>query len=353
VRILFYEPAADWSGRVRAFHDGGRALAARGYEVLYAVTPGSELQAHCEAQKLPTVALDGDTPAPLRARALRRVITGFYADVVFVHGQSDHLVAAMAVRLAGRASVVRRVEWGRSPALGRRTWLARRVAPITWLLTGVDRRGPWGVPPQDGSARGDLGVHAEPEPPPADVSPRLACVATRRARHRASHVLRAVALLAERHPGLTLALSGTAASMDELRLHTAALGMAGRVRWHGGDAAAAVRGARLAWVIGDFDDAAFGCLDAMAAGVPVLAEQNEVTARLVTPGTEGELFAILEPAHLAAVASDYLTTPGRSAAAGRAAHRRVRNEFTERELANGFEHAARAAREAERTRMAG
>jgi hypothetical protein len=354
MRILFYEPERDWSGRARAFHDAARALASRGYDVVVGVATPSRLEDQARATGLAVAAVEPARGALGRARALRQAVHDFFVDVVFVHGEREHLSAAMAVRMARRASVVRRVEAGAAPVIGWRTRVAARLAAVTWLLTDAHGGEPGTVTAPEPIVRGGLGVRledAEVVPPANGAALRMACLAEGRARHRASQALRAAALLLERHPDVTLSIAGTAARLDELRLHAAALGVAGRVQWCGDDGGRhALRGAGLAWVLADADAAVFGCLDAMAAAVPVFAERTPLTARLITAGVEGELFAALDPWAMAAAASEYLLQRGRSADAGRAGRRRVEREYTERELANGFEHAARAAREAERAR---
>lgn len=352
MRVMFYESTVEWSGRARAFHDAARALAARGYDVLVAGSAGSRLEALARSTGLPVTTIPTEVRTVARARALRATLQEHYVDVVFVHGEREHLTVAVAARTAGRAAIVRRVEAGGTPALGMRARLATRLAPVTWLLTDTHGGEPGTIPARQAVVRGALGVRLPDDSPDFTARgepPRLACLAERQARHRVSQVLRTLALLLERHPALTLAMAGTAAVLDELRLHAAALGVAGRLTWCGDDGERdALRGARGAWIIADSDTAAFGCLDAMAGGVPVFAERSPVTTGLLTEGIEGELFATLEPAELAAAASDYLLNDARRSSAGQAGRLRVERQYSERELANGFEHAVRVAREIEK-----
>jgi glycosyltransferase involved in cell wall biosynthesis len=203
--------------------------------------------------------------------------------------------------------------------------------------------------------RGELGVDLTPlsrdERPLAAgrASPRLACIASRDARKRVINVLRTVALLSERHPRVHLSIGGPAAQEEELRIHAASLNIGRLVEFHqSGAESEALRSAQLAWVVADGDDAAFGCLHAMARGIPVLTEQSAVTAHFIEQGVHGTLFPALEPPAMAADVSVYVAQPGRREAAGRAARHRISRQFTEREMANGFEQATRMVRESSR-----
>src|SRR6185436_14847703 len=123
-------------------------------------------------------------------------------------------------------------------------------------------------------------------------------------------VLRTVALLAERHPRIRLTLGGTAAGLDTLRLHAAALNIARHVEFLPGVAETdALRGAEMAWVVAHEDEAAFGCLHVMARGIPVLAPHTEVTEHYVTHGIHGALFHSLEPPAMAATVATYSAQP--------------------------------------------
>jgi glycosyltransferase involved in cell wall biosynthesis len=175
----------------------------------------------------------------------------------------------------------------------------------------------------------------------------LACVATRASLRRATNVVRAAALLAQRHRGLRLRVLGSVAADEELKLLAAALGIARRVEWvgHAPDLPAALHGVHAGWVVADGDDAALGALDLMAHGVAVLAERSSVAARYVSHGIQGTLMATLDPPLMAAETAMLLSDRDRRLAMGAAGRARVEREFPFRDMLAAFEQAARSARE--------
>jgi glycosyltransferase involved in cell wall biosynthesis len=351
VRILFLDARTEWTGQAHAFLAAGRALAARGYDVTFACPAESALAAAAGGASLPHVEVGTTRNALARTPALRRALLEHFIDVVFVHGELDDLAASLAVRSSGRGSVVRRCSAGERPVVGWRTRLARRLAPVTYLLTSTD---PGDVRPANGASMvgGELGLDLPPATrdealaPASRATPRLACIGTRDARHGVQNVLRAVALLAERHPRVQLTLGGSAARLEELRLHAAALNIARHVQFLPGSTESEVlRSAELAWVIARGDDEAFGCLNVMARSLPVLTERTAISEHFVEHGVHGALFPSLEPPAMAAAVAVFAARPEQRQRMGLAARLRVEREFNEREMANGFEQATRAARE--------
>jgi glycosyltransferase involved in cell wall biosynthesis len=354
VRILFLETATTWSGSARAFFAAGRALSARGYEVTLACAPRSLLEAKAREAGLSTIAADPDSGVISRALLIRRALLVRFLDVVFVQAERDELAASLATRITRRGAIVRRWPAGAVPTPGWRGRAGRRLGPMTHLLTALSDDT---VPPVLAAAavRGEAGI----EMPPTNrapiylteerTAPRLVCLTSRGSGRRLLNVLRAVALLSERHPRVQLAVVGEAMTADELKLHAAALNIARSVELVGdGGADETLRAAAAAWVIADGDEAAFGCLDAMGHGVPVFAERTRITEHFVSDGVHGELFPALEPPDMAASVAVLAAQPQRRSALARAARDRVEQEFTEREMANGFEQATRLAREAGR-----
>ncbi|MEO7963120.1 MAG: glycosyltransferase, partial [Gemmatimonadaceae bacterium] len=174
----------------------------------------------------------------------------------------------------------------------------------------------------------------------------LLLVATRGALRRATNVVRATALLAQRHQALRLRVLGSVAYEQDLKLLAAALGLGRRVDWLGfSDGAAAYHGVIAGWVIADGDDAATATLDVMSHGLAVMAERTSVAARYVSDGIHGVTMANLDPALMAAEIALLIADGDMRAAMGSAARLRVEREFPLREMLAGFEQAARGARE--------
>ena len=348
--VLFHDSSTEWSGKSRAFLDAARALQTRGHQVAVACAPRSPLEMRCRDRGLPTALADPGATIAGRVREFRHALLEEFREVLIVHDEADDLAASIAVRSTRRGAVVRRLPCGVMPDDGWRTRAARRLAPVTYIVSGVTVR----EESAPGRARivvAEPGIDAPTSPPGRMITverrdaPRLACIATGHAVHRILNVLRAVSLMAERHPRVHLSMTGTNLPVDELKLHAAVLNIAAQVEIRPGDADEVLRHVDVAWVVAEADDAAFGCLAAMAHALPVFAERNAVTEHFVGQGVGGELFPRLQPPVMAATLAVYTSQPARRLRAGRAARERVVQSFSEREMASGYERALRTARE--------
>jgi glycosyltransferase involved in cell wall biosynthesis len=204
----------------------------------------------------------------------------------------------------------------------------------------------------------------EPEPAPVDDDSgverapdlrRLVCVCDADSRSRAFVVLRAVAMLAPRHPELRLLLVGPGVVDAQLRMHAAALGIHRVVDYRVGDGEVTpgLASADLGWVVADGDDGAFGVLDFMAAAVPVFAQRGSVAARYIADNITGRH---LEPGDVpgtAAALAALLARADDRSAMGSAGRARVVRAYGEAAMLDGFARAAAAAAaNAERGRVA-
>lgn len=368
MRVLFYYSPAEWSGSARAFAAAAVAMAGRGYQCTYVCRADSAVEDRLtpSADQLPGVEL---TPVPLggpwmnESLRLRQVLLEHYVEVVFVHSEREQLVASLAIRLAERGALVRRVPAGLKLARGPEAKLGERLAATGYLFTTE----PSG---QDGAVRrgafepvaADLGVSVESiaqvRPAPlaaigADGGKQLiACVYDPTARRRVAALLRAVALLAPRHPGLRLAIVGPGSDDEDLRMHAAALGITEIVSHLGQrpDQQAVLSAAALAWVAAGGDNAAFGYLDLMALRVPVLAERDALSQRYVADGICGVLLPQPDPGTMAARIAVLLAHEDRRSAMGNAGRARVSRDFSEQGMIDGFERATEVARDRSRWR---
>lgn len=390
MRALFLCTGPAWEGGVRVFASVARGLADRGHETWLAAPAGSEAAMQAVQRGIPVIALAEGGGAWSIASRVRHELPRHFVDAVFVHNDREQLAATIAVRRAGRGGVVRRIPAGASHVS---TWRARRaeqLVPVRLLYTSESP--PTGHAAPSGALspmRAELGValgppagragsptsHAEPaaahgtggtsashangadapaqtadnadDVPAHPLSPVLVCIATRASLRRATNVVRAAALLAQRHAGLTLRIVGSVAADEELKLLAAALGIAKRVEWvgHPRDLADALRGAAAGWVIADGDDAALGALHLMSHGVAVLAERTSVASRYVNHGIQGTLMATLDPPLMAAETAILLSDRVRRLAMGAAGRARVEREFPLRDMLAAFELALRATRD--------
>lgn len=353
MRALFHHADAAADGRARAFVAAARGLAAAGWHVAFATPPGTgdrptpaaALAADAGVRVVP---LPATTSLVAGTAELSRAIRAELAEVVFVHGERAQTVAAGAVWRAGRAAVVRRLGAGEVPAFGRGARASLRAAAVGVLCT-------WPEQAADVPARATLGTTVvglgvpERAAVPDGPGTRVRCVVGPGAELRAAVVLRAAAMIAARHRDLALAFVGPGARDEALSMHAAALGIRHRVT----AADVLPPGAPepdVVWVVADGDDGAFGALDAMAAGVPVLADRGGTAARYVVDGITGLHLAPGDVAPAAAALARLLAQPETRATMGAAGQARARRVHAESAMVDGFARAAGVARDRARWR---
>ncbi len=357
MRVLFHHPAAEWNGGARAFAAAARGLAARGWHALFACCPETDAYRRAEAHGLRVHPLSPDAGLLSGSTALARAVREQAVEVVFVHGERAQLAAAGGAWRASRGLVVRRFGVGELPELGRAARAAMRTTPTALLCTWPEQ---WATLPKEMTVvTGDLGVPT-PADPPDDGVPvsarqdgglrRVVGICGRAGRGRASTLLRAVAMLAPRHPELRVALVGPGSDDEELRIHAAALGVHRLVAHLGGRSEAndLLGDADLGWVLADGDDGAFGALDCLAAGVPALVDRESHAARYATNGIGAVHLEPGDVAGAAAVIARLLAHDADRLAMGAAGRARVARSFTEPAMLDGFERVASVARELHR-----
>jgi glycosyltransferase involved in cell wall biosynthesis len=267
------------------------------------------------------------------------------------------MVAALAARLAERAAVLRRIAVGETLALDRRARLALRLSATGFVFGAEEdaQRAP--VPRQARFAPVvvPVGVNAPAyESVRAATRPSLGlgagtrlivCVCTPATRAHATHVLRVVALLAQRHPELRLLLIGAGVDDDDLRVHAAALRIAKVVSFLAtyDDVLPILALADLGWVVADGDAGAYATLDLLASRVPVLADRGTLAERFVPDGIAGLLLPPGDPHGAAAAIARLLAHDEQRAAMGGAGQARVARDYSEAAMVDAFECAAVAA----------
>ena len=351
MRTLFYYTAQTWSGSARAFAVAARGLMARGEPVTVVCCVDSTAEQAFAREGLEVVALPPGGSVTGDAWRLRRVLREKFVEVVFLHTEREQLVASSAMRMAERGAVIRRVPPGVMASAGRSTQMASRMASVRLLFaTEEDRaRTPGGgfvaplgvdVSRVDGiraASRTTLGVDFETQ--------LMVCVTAGQARVRATTALRTLALLAERHPDLRLALVGAGSDEEDVHMHAAALGVSSLVYFLGerDDLPNVLAAADVGWVAADGDDAGFACLDFMAARVPVISERSPLIAHYVPDGIAGVLLPPADPSDTAATVASFLAHDEQRDAMGRAGRTRAQRDFSEQVMIEGFAAAASAA----------
>ncbi len=360
MRALFYYSDRAWSGRARVFAAAARGLAARGYQVTYVCQPESAVEQRLSSAGYDIIPIAG-RPGPATGLRLRRVMHERFVEVVFVHTAREHLATAMALRLAERGAVIRRLGAGETEPV-RTSRLALNLAASGTLHTLLSDE-PHPVPPLGvlPAAWGDLGVDTSQHDATLPVaraslkaggSTRLivAVCDARTSRAQVATILRTVALLAPRHPELRLALVGAGSDDEDIRIHAAALGIPKILTQLGerDDELSVFRAADIGWVIANGDTAAYAYLDLMALRVPVLAEQAPLAHRYIADGITGILLPPANPPATAATIAAFLARDAQRVAMGNAGRSRVTREFPESAMIDAFDRAASAARDRER-----
>jgi glycosyltransferase involved in cell wall biosynthesis len=100
-----------------------------------------------------------------------------------------------------------------------------------------------------------------------------------------------------------------------------------------------VKASDFVWIAADHDAAALGCIDAMAAGKPVIAERSAVTEFFVADGITGTLLTAGDPATVAAATATVISRGDTRHGFGAAGRARVQREFSLQAMTDGFERA--------------
>jgi glycosyltransferase involved in cell wall biosynthesis len=140
---------------------------------------------------------------------------------------------------------------------------------------------------------------------------------------------------AARLPEATLVLIGDGSGAPGLRRLARRLGVEGRVIFAGARAEASRWFAALDVYVSASrgEGLPLAVLEAMAAGLPVVATRVSGHVDTVTPGETGELVPVDDAAAFAAAAAALLGDPPRARAAGAAGRERVRKEFSAERMA--------------------
>ena len=339
--LLASQPLA--AGVPRHVLDLVEGLEGSGWDVAVACPPGATLWKALAAT--PGVTLHplaaARRPSPADARSLirlRRLVRS--VDVVHAHSAKAGFVARLAAASAGRASrtIFTPHAWSFWAAGGAEATLYRSLerAAARWcryivavseherdagLAAGVGRPEQYRVIPNGV----DVQRFAEPREPVPGLVLSLGRLAPQK---RPDIALRAFALARARVASAELQLASDGPLRGELVRLVRELGLEGRVRFLGyrDDVPALLARAACLVVASDYEAGPLTVLEAMAAGVPVVA-----TRAGGTPEALGDTGILVEPGDVEALAAGIerlLSDPAEAARLGEAARRRVRERFT-------------------------
>jgi glycosyltransferase involved in cell wall biosynthesis len=178
-----------------------------------------------------------------------------------------------------------------------------------------------------------LGTDLPPERPAEPAEPTLVTVGNLVPRKRHEDVIRALALLSERHPLLRYEIVGDGPERERLRSLAGSVGVAERVAIRGQlppEQAVHAAQAATAFVLPSVDEA-FGVayIEAMAGAVPAIGcEGEDGPAEIAAAGDGITLVPPRDPPALAAAIDALLSNPDRRRTEGSAARATVEREFT-------------------------
>lgn len=367
MRALFLHCAREWSGTARACAVAARGLAARGYSVTYLAEPHSNVEQ--SASRMASVAqkIGGDDAGPRdvapfevvpfsceggwfgSARRLRNLFRRWDVDVVYVHTEREHLIAAAACWFGRKGMVVRRTPSGCKLEMHFGGKFAGWLTNTTYLFASDADAQMAALSSKSKTVVARLGVDATrypnrtvvtQEPKPEDIR-YIICVYDPTSRGRAATAIRTVSMLAPRHPYLRLIIFGAGSDSEDLRMQAAALSVMHLVSFLGerDDHLTLMRDAELGWVVAEADTAAYGILDLMALGVPVIAAEGTVADTYVANLISGLLVPPEDAATTAAGVVTLLTNEEQRTTMGAGARTRVAREFPEQAMIDGFEAA--------------
>lgn len=322
LRIAFLDSwlqsVAEGSGTAAAIGGLGRALRAAGHHVAR-IAPPVPWPANLTARRI----LFNMYLPPLLGRLPYDLVVGFDIDGVLVAGRSAapyvcSVKGVIAEELQHERGGVRRLLWG----LSRLERLNARGAPLVLTTSAYCRRKigeHYGVPaarvrlvPEGIDLARWRGLLDAPGGP-ARAGQTILCVARQYPRKHVADLLRAFATLRARHPAARLVVIGDGPEHQGLQALAARLGLGGAARLLGALPDEAVldwyRRAGLFCLPSVQEGFGIVFLEAMAAGLPVVATTAAAVPEVVPHGRAGTLVPPGDVPALAAALDELLASP--------------------------------------------
>lgn len=314
IRVLHTESSTAWGGQERRTLTECVGLIRRGHAAAVACAPGSGLAARAYDAGVPVFPVPiGSAASPRAALGIARAAAAFGANLVSSHSSKDCWAAWLGTRLLFPRPVLVRTRHLALPVSGVATyWLPRAVvavservrevlieggvAPgkITVIPSGIDLA-PFRAlePGLRATVRRELGV--------GDGERLLIAVGMLRREKGHEYLLRAVSLLAAGGLPVRAVVVGGGPCRGELEREIEALGLGGRVSILGtrGDVPRLLSAADVYVVSSVSEGMGQATMEAMAAGVPVVATAVGGLPELVRNEETGVLVAPADPEALA------------------------------------------------------
>lgn len=287
-----------------------------------------------------------DIAAVRELRSLARVVA---PDIVQINSSKAGVLARLALAGLGTRTVFTAHGWafsGRGGAAGALyAGSEQAVAPLTDAIVCVSSHDlqlarERGISPREGLHVIHNGVDAPlalPTRRPPGGRLVLGCTARLAPPKDLITLLDALA-----HPGCEaweLRVFGEGPDREEIERHRDALGLTDRVRLlgHRTDVAEQLGDCDAFVLITDWEGLPYSILEAMAAGLPVLATRVGGIPDLVVPGSTGELVPPRDAAEAARVLAAWAADPSALPRLGRAAHERARDSFSRERMVGRYD----------------
>jgi glycosyltransferase involved in cell wall biosynthesis len=346
IRLLLVVDSLEMGGAERQVVDLAVALQHKGYEVAVACSVAGELSAALEEAGIPVRPLLRRLVkrrlSPVYAWRLRRLLPGSERfDLVHAHIYASAAAAAIATPGTGIPLVITEhteASWQTWRARWVSRWVYRQAERIIAVSTPIRRR----LIERDG-VHPDLitivpnAVVSAPEErseePPAGLRggrPLVGVVARLQPEKGVANFLKAAARVAPRFPEAHFVVAGDGPLREELVALAANLGLRDRIHFLGfrSDASALMGTLDVLVVPSLTEGSPLVTLEAMAAGVPVVASAVGGIPDQVRDGKEGLLVPPGDTGAMDDAIVALLRDPARARSLGEAGRRRVTTEFS-------------------------
>jgi glycosyltransferase involved in cell wall biosynthesis len=352
LKILHVDPEAAFGGGERQVLGLVRHLAARGHQNVLAAAPGAPLASLVSPvdARLHGLRIRNDLDL-LGALRLRRLVAVEDPQVIHLHTSRAHAMSPWLGRYARCAVVTRRMDYPLRRSLRTEFLYNRSVAAVVAISEDVRRRLlAAGVRPERICV-----IHSAVEPPAglpggagrsaARVRFGLAdgaiigVVAALERRKGHDVLLRALACLREAVPRLRCLICGDGSERASLERLADELGVRDVARFLGEQRQVADVLAALDVFVqpSRYEGLGVALLEAMAAGLPVVASRVGGIPETVQAGRTGLLVPAEDPEALAAAITELLRDPDRAARMGAEGRKRVLAEFSMEAMTDRYE----------------
>ncbi|MFH1679850.1 MAG: glycosyltransferase [Candidatus Eisenbacteria bacterium] len=354
-RILYVDSGRSFGGAERITLALASSFAAAGAEVACLVSPGAgpfrEELARIGIEAVPFP----ETDSLARALACSRAVRRFRPDILHIHRTwplSDRYASPAAKRGgAGKVIATEHVRW---EACGLRDRTAKRILARfddrIVAVSGAVRESLlryWKIDPGRvvvirNGIRADAfrpgGAKDGEDPFPRWARLRIGTVGRLEKQKGIDVLLEAFARLRKERPEAALVVVGDGSLRGELEERARLLGLGDAVRFAGSvpDAGVVLSRLDLFVLASRWEGLPLTLLEAMAAGVPVVATSVDGTVEAVRQGTDGLLVPPEDPEALHRAIAAALSEPGASRERAESARRRVVEEFSIERMVNDY-----------------